>query len=280
MKKKIAAITMVRDDDFFLRKWVDYYGKELGRDNLYILFDGEDQKVADFCEGTHTFIHKRLNNRIVEGERMRLGLLSDKAQELLEKEGYDLVIGVDCDEFIVVDPKLDKGLIDFLSEQPIDYTISPLGVDIGQHLEKESEIDSNRNFLEQRRFGFLDTRYTKGSIIAKPVRWGRGFHRVKGHNFHICPDLYLFHFGCIDMKRMRERFMNPDRIGGTSTRHFNKRTRTIGLVTNNPARDFDKWTAIARKIQAFIRPVYCWNKPAMLGQKVIVEIPERFRKLL
>lgn len=278
--KKIAAITMVRDDDFFLKKWVEYYGKELGRENLYILFDGEDQRVPDFCAGTHTYIHKRLCNQIVEGERMRLGLLSDKAEELLGKQGYDIVIGVDCDEFIIVDPKLKKGLAEFLSEQKINYTISPLGIDIGQHLEKESEIDSNKNFLEQREFGFLDTRYTKGSIIAKPVRWGRGFHRVKGHNFHICPDLFLFHFGCIDIKRMRERFLNPDRIGGKSTRHFNKRTRTISIVTSNEARDFDRWTKIARKMQTFIRPIYSWNKPAMLGQKIVVDIPARFRKIL
>ncbi len=278
--KKIAAITMVRDDDFFLRKWVDYYGRELGRGNLYILFDGEDQTVPDFCEGTHTFIHKRLSNQIVEGERMRLGLLSDKAEQLMERDGYDIVIGVDCDEFIIVDPKLEKGLAEFLSEQDINYTISPLGVDIGQHLEKESEIDGGKNFLEQREFGFLDTRYTKGSIIARPVRWGRGFHRVKGHNFHICPDLYLFHFGCIDIKRMRERFLNPDRIGGKSTRHFNKRTRTISIVTSNEARDFDRWTRIARRMQTFIRPVYAWNKPAMLGRKIVVDIPARFRKIL
>ncbi|MDE6649091.1 MAG: glycosyltransferase family 2 protein [Muribaculaceae bacterium] len=278
--KKIAAITMVRDDDFFLRKWVEYYGKELGRENLYILFDGEDQKVPDFCKGTHTYIHKRLNNRIVEGERMRLGLLSDKAAELLEKDGYDIIIGVDCDEFIIVDPKVGKGLAEYLSAQDIDFTISPLGVDIGQHLDKESEIDGNAKFLQQRRFAYLDTRYTKGSIIAKPIRWGRGFHRVKGHNFHICPDLYLFHFGCIDMKRMRERFMNPDRIGGSSTRHFKKRTKTISIVTNNEAKDFDRWTNIARKIQTWIRPPYSWNKPAMLGYKIVVEIPERFRNIL
>lgn len=271
---------MVRDDDFFLRRWVDYYGKELGRENLYILFDGEDQTVPQFCEGTHTYIHKRLNNQIVEGERMRLELLSDKAEELLTKEGYDIVIGVDCDEFIIVDPARGMGLGEFLSSRPIDYTISPLGVDVGQHLEKESEVDAGRRFLEQRQYAYLDTRYTKGSIIAKPVRWGRGFHRVKGHNFHICPDLYLFHFGCIDMKRIKERFTNPDRIGGTSNRHFKKRTRTIDLVTDLPARDFDRWTAIARRMQTLIRPVYSWNKPAMLGRKIVVRIPERFRHIV
>ena len=128
--KKIAAITMVRDDDFFLRKWVDYYGKEIGRDHLYILFDGEDQQVPDFCAGLHTFVHKRLSKDIVVGERMRMDLLSNKAKELFEKEGYEIVIGVDCDEFIVVDPKIGKSLAEFLSEQEIDTTISPLGIDL------------------------------------------------------------------------------------------------------------------------------------------------------
>ena len=32
--KKIAALTMVRNDDFYLRKWVEYYGAQLGKENL------------------------------------------------------------------------------------------------------------------------------------------------------------------------------------------------------------------------------------------------------
>ncbi len=74
--------------------------------------------------------------------------------------------------------------------------------------------------------------------------------------------------------------INPDRIGGTSTRHFQKRTRTINLVTNNEAQDFDKATALARKMQTWIRPVYAWNKPAMLGRVMVVELPERFKNIL
>ena len=32
---------MVRNDEFYLRKWVEYYGAQLGRENLKIYFDGE-----------------------------------------------------------------------------------------------------------------------------------------------------------------------------------------------------------------------------------------------
>ena len=37
--KKICAITMVRNDEFYLRKWVEYYGAQLGRENLRVFFD-------------------------------------------------------------------------------------------------------------------------------------------------------------------------------------------------------------------------------------------------
>ena len=35
--KRIAAITMVRGDAFYLRKWTAWYGGQLGEENLYIL---------------------------------------------------------------------------------------------------------------------------------------------------------------------------------------------------------------------------------------------------
>ena len=80
--KKIAAITMVRNDDFFLRKWVEYYGGELGRENLYIYFDGEDQIVGDFCQGANVHVHSKIGTQVVAAEKGRLGFLSEKAVEL------------------------------------------------------------------------------------------------------------------------------------------------------------------------------------------------------
>ena len=34
--RRIAAITMARNDDFFLNRWVRYYGEALGYEHLYI----------------------------------------------------------------------------------------------------------------------------------------------------------------------------------------------------------------------------------------------------
>lgn len=277
--KRIAAVTMVRNDDFYLRKWVDYYGSQLGKENLYIFFDGLDQTIAPFCEGTNAKLVKKIGSQVVEAEKGRLKFLSNKAASLLV-EDYDLVIGVDADEFIVVDPKLGKTLPEFLSGLNIKSSVSGLGIDFGQKLGEEGDITEDQPFLRQRHYGQIGTRYTKPSILAKPLVWGSGFHRIKGHNFHIVKDLYLFHFGYFDMKRLQDRFADQDRLAQGWGKHMEKRSRTIRLVTDKKARDFDCWTSFARICQTIVRPPYALNKPAMFEAKIIVRIPERFQDIV
>ncbi|MBP3202045.1 MAG: glycosyltransferase family 2 protein [Bacteroidales bacterium] len=278
--KKIAAITMVRNDDFYLKKWVEYYSAQLGgKEHLFIYYDGTDQTIAPFCEGTYAELVPKIGTQVVSAEKGRLKYLSEKAAILLQ-DGYDLVIGVDADEFIVVDPKLGKTLVQYLSEIKIKGAASGLGLDFGQKLGEEDNITEDRPFLEQRHYAQLGTRYTKPSILAEPLRWGSGFHRVKGHNFHIVKDLYLLHFGYFDMKRLEDRFNDKDRLAQGWGKHMKKRSRTIRLVTNLKARNFERWTAFARICQTIVRPPYAWNKPAMFGLKLVVRIPERFRSVL
>ena len=277
--KRIAALTMVRNDDFYLRKWVDYYGAQLGRENLYIYFDGTDQKIAPFCEGTHAELHEKIGTQVVSAEKGRLKFLSERAADLLAG-GYDLVIGVDADEFIVVDPKLGVGLQEFLSNRRIGVSLSALGLDFGQKLGEEPDVTDDKPFLQQRHYAQIGTRYTKPSIVAKPCVWGSGFHRIKGHNFHIAKDLYLLHFGYFDMKRLQDRFGDADRISQGWGAHMQKRSRTIRYVTDLPARDFGRWTRFARICQTVCRPPYSLNKPAMLELKIVVRIPERFRNIV
>ena len=279
MKKRIATLTMVRNDDFFLRKWVEYYGSELGKENLYIYYDGEDQVIGDFCQGTNVFVHPKIGTQVVAAEKGRLKFLSEKAAELFA-QGYDLVIGVDADEYIVVDPKLCVGLREYLSSQSIDVCLSPLGLDFGQKLGEEDDLSMERSFLSQRHYAQIGTRYTKPSIIAQPCRWGSGFHRVKGHNFHIASDLYLLHFGYADKRILEERLGDVDRVAQGWEKHIYKRSRTIKYATEKKARDFDRWMRFARICQTWCRPPYALNKPAMFELRIVVKIPERFRNVL
>ena len=277
--KRIAALTMVRNDEFYLRKWVEYYGTQLGKEHLYIFFDGTDQQIPPFCEGTHAMAIPKVGTDVVSNDKGRVAVMSEKAAELFAN-GYDLVIGTDADEFVVVDPKLGQSLPEYLSNCEIGVSLSPLGLDFGQKLGEEGDIEGSRPFLQQRHYAQIGTRYTKCSVIAQPCEWGSGFHRIKGRNFHIGRDLYLLHFGYFDMRRLQERFQDADRLKLGWEAHMRKRARTIRYCTDLPARDFERWTRFARICQTLCRPPYALNKPAMLELKIVVRIPERFRDLV
>lgn len=276
---RVAALTMVRNDDFFLEKWVEYYGRELGKENLFVFFDGTDQQIPEFCAGTNAEAVEKIGSHVVSAEKGRLRFLSEKAKTLLEA-GYEAVIGVDADEYIVADPKLKVSLISYITSHNNGKTLSALGLDFGQKLGKEGDLTLASPFLEQRKYARIGTRYTKPSVLFRPSHWGSGFHRIKGENFQIGKDLYLMHFGYSDIKTIEDRFKDADRISQGWERHIRKRSRTIRYVTSLKARNFDRMTRICRVIQSMVRPPYAWNKPAMFGSKIIVEIPSRFREIL
>lgn len=273
MTKHIAAITMARNDTFFLSRWIEYYGREIGTENLYIYLDGTDQDIPENAGAAHITKLPHTDMSRSAGDKYRIGKMSDLANELLKK--YDIVIGCDCDEFLIVDPALNTSLAKYLSNTEIHTTLSGLGLDVGQHLTHEKPLDSSKPFLAQRAYALLSTRYTKPVVINRPVRWGSGFHSINGHNFHIDPNLYLLHFGAVDMEMLvaKAASRGPDWVN-----HLKRRGNgTINDVTNRPAHG-EKWLKIARIMQRIFRPIYAWDKPGMLGIKRIVKIPNRFIK--
>ena len=273
MTKHIAAITMARNDTFFLSRWIEYYGREIGTENLYIYLDGTDQEIPENAGAAHITKLPHTDMSRSAGDKYRIGKMSDLANELLKK--YDIVIGCDCDEFLIVDPALNTSLAQYLSNTEIHTTLSGLGLDVGQHLTHEKPLDSSKPFLAQRAYALLSTRYTKPVVINRPVRWGSGFHSINGHNFHIDPNLYLLHFGAVDMEMLvaKAASRGPDWVN-----HLKRRGNgTINDVTNRPAHG-EKWLKIARVMQRIFRPIYAWDKPGMLGIKRVVKIPNRFIK--
>ncbi|MDE5968170.1 MAG: glycosyltransferase family 2 protein, partial [Muribaculaceae bacterium] len=109
----------------------------------------------------------------VSTERQRSRFISAKAADLFAN-GADMVIATDADEFLVVDPALGVELADFLSALPPHDCHSGFGVDVLQHLPTEGKIDFSKPFLQQRFRGWLYSRYTKPSIITRPLTWGGG----------------------------------------------------------------------------------------------------------
>ncbi len=271
--KKIAAITMARNDEFFLSRWVDYYGHELGNENLYIILDGTDQTEPQNADGANIIKLTHVEMSRTAGDKYRIGKISDLANELFKT--YDIVIGCDSDEFLVVDPATKKSLREYLSSTKIKTTVSGLGFDIGQNMKTEKPLDQTRPMLEQREYALLSTRYTKPVVLSRPARWGSGFHSVKGKNFHIDKNLYLFHFGAVDMEMLIKK---AEKRGADWVNHLRRRGNgTINLTTTKTAHG-ERHIKIARMLQRIFRPIYALDKPGMFGIKWVVKIPTRFQK--
>ena len=273
--KKIAAITMARNDEFFLSRWVEYYGQELGNENLYIILDGTDQDAPKNATGTNIIKLPHTDMSRAAGDKYRIGKISDLANELFKT--YDIVIGCDSDEFLIVDPNAKKSLCEYLSESKYKTTVSGLGFDIGQNMKTEKPIDTSKPMLSQREYALLSTRYTKPVVLFRPARWGSGFHHVKGKNFHIDKNLYLLHFGAVDMNMLIKK---AEKRGADWVNHLRRRGNgTINAVTNKPAHG-ETHIKIARIMQRIFRPIYAIGKPGMIGIQWVIKIPKRFTKTM
>ena len=271
--KRIAAITMARDDEFFLSRWIAYYGKQFGTENLYILLDGTDQAIPKNAGNAHITKLPHTPMSRAAGDKYRIGKLSDLANELLET--YDIVIGCDTDEFLIVDPNIKTTLAQYLSNIKPRTSVSGLGLDIGQNMKHEQTLDMGAPLLEQREYALMSTRYTKPVVLMRHAHWGSGFHHIKGHSFHIDKNLYLLHFGAVDMKMLETKAAAR---GADWLNHLKRRGNgTINAVTNKTAHG-EKYLGRARIMQRIFRPIYAIGKPGMLGIKWVVKIPNRFKK--
>ena len=274
MTKAICALTMVRNDAVFIRKWVDYYGKALGRKNLFIILDGHDQEMPENTKGVNAIFLPKVHAQLVKADRRRARVMSHFAAGLLYH--YEMVIGVDIDEFVVVDPALGQNLPEYLSKLPLRSSYSSLGMDVGQHISTESPANFSKPLLSQRKFAMLSSRYSKPSIIMKPVTWGSGMHRIKGHNFKIDPNLYLFHFGMVDKKQSETRENDADLLKAGWGKHMARRGNLLHIIEKSTPLDGDDYIPTARKLQQNRRPLYALNKPKMIKGSPVIRIPERF----
>ena len=269
---------MARNDEFYLNKWVKYYGSLLGEENLYIYLDGLDQKAPSGDGRANVVIVEKQGIKVVEAEKRRLNFLSDRAAEMFAA-GYDLVIGADSDEFLICDPKTGKTLPEYLSSIKINTVVGGLGLDIGEHLKNEKPFNPEIPIMDHRSHALISSKFTKASVISCPVRWGRGFHRVRGHMYHIDPNLYLLHCGNTDYKMLLAKHDSADIIARKEQKHFRRsRMRVVHDITAKRAIDGDKVFRLARNIQRIFKPLYAWNKPSMLKMRWVVKLPSRFKK--
>lgn len=189
---KIAVITQVFNEDFFLPIWLNHYGRLFGYANLFVIDDGSDD--GSLNDWRIRNIIKKKRAPLDESERAQF--VSKVHSELLKK--YDIVIYTDCDELIVLDPQAGGDLRDFLGQLRVNC-ISFIGFNVLHDYGKEPDIDLKKPLFSQRHFLKFEWGYCKPLASRVPILWSPGFHKC---NLATSTSrfLFLFHLRSIDYR--------------------------------------------------------------------------------
>ncbi len=200
---RVCAITMVADETEMLPLWLDYYGRELGHDNLFVLDDNSTDGSTDDLPCSVLRLPPAPWKR--KWSKARRGIINGLARGLLEV--YDTVIFVDADEFLLPDPAKYDGLADYLSRGPDQEVIAGVGVDLLHDAAHEPPIDLSSRVLTQRSLVKIEPGMCKPAVKRVPEPWLAGGHGIRA-DFRVDPDLLLLHLKYYDeghLRRVAER---------------------------------------------------------------------------
>ena len=231
-KKLLCALTHARQESFFLAKWINYYGAIVGRENLYVVLDGDDWEPEVDLTGINVEV-------VLDGPRKRrrndqwaASTMSKKANFL--RKSHEFVIRGDVDEYVVVDPACGLGWEEALRAVGDQGYTFALGIDMVQRPAETTPLDASKPILSQRRFGFVADRYTKPFVIWRWNNWSGGAHRLLNRGVIMNPHFVLFHMALCDVQIAQERM---DARGGQGQHasfvgHQNDRLNTFNEVSD------------------------------------------------
>jgi hypothetical protein len=208
LAKRVACLTMTRDEDVFLTVWHRYYARLFGVDNLFIVDHNSSAsppaQVLGAGERNVFRIPFDSPSHMTEGDRFafdreRFHFVSDLIAALLKY--YDTVIFNDTDEVFVADPEVYPDLATYIASND-NEVIAGIGLEILHDPVEEPSFDPASPVLAQRCNFVYRFHHSKPHILSQPCRiGGHGSRRP----FSLDPDLYLMHLKFVDWDRSLER---------------------------------------------------------------------------
>lgn len=214
----LAFVTMVYQDEFFLKLWIDYYLQFVERKDLHVICHGPQPYAEEIAEGCNIAVCDR-DPTDGQMDRDRFAFVSSYCSALVGSNRR--VIYNDVDEVIVLDPDHGDHLAEFLLG--IDASIrvvSPLGLEIIHRTDLEGDYDYDRKMLSQRKYIRMSGHYTKPNITNKELRFGPDGHGCSHDRLCLDERLLTFHLKWFDalfhLRRFRDRLdMRAIRDDGT-----------------------------------------------------------------
>lgn len=257
-RPRIAALTHVRHDDVLLDLWVRHYGRLVGRQNCFVILDGDDWQSPVDLSGVNVIPLPRpmaRMNRVRIDRRMQRQQL-DLMARLFDDHGYDYVVKGDCDEYLVPDPRGTATLADVVAEADAVGVVYSSGIDVLHDTAREPPLDPARDVMSQRHLASLSQSYCKVNLIGRAahrqgVTLNAGGHRASADlPVHVSQGYYMIHLGWCDRPLWAARVqprLDQDR-GDSFRSYFDDRARIFDAAgaAAPDALPFDPAMAAAR----------------------------------
>jgi hypothetical protein len=196
---RVAVLTTTRDEADMLPRWIDYYGGQVGVDNLLVLDDNTaDGSTKDLPCSVYRLPPAPWRWDWAVG---RIRMVNGIAQGLLAC--YDVVVFTDVDEFLVPDPARYDGLRDYLAARTDREVIAPLALNVLHNPDQEPDLDPARPVLAQRRFVKFAPVMCKPLLKRIPAAWRPAFHGINAP-YEIDRDLLMLHLKYYDLAALRK----------------------------------------------------------------------------
>jgi hypothetical protein len=171
--KTIAAVTIAFNEDYMLKKWVDYYGKILGYENLFIIDDGSENNPKNYLPKSVNVISQPRTTF----ESWRLCRSLSKLQRLL-LETYDVVIALDSDEFLVTNredcPTIKEHIqLAYTNDESI---IQTQGWELIHLIDREPNLNENIPIGLQRKHLIRNNGFDKPAVANTEISFVIGNH--------------------------------------------------------------------------------------------------------
>ena len=250
-KADLAVVTMVHDDHAFLRRWVDHYGGEVGRENLYILRHGADPEIDRIAEGANV-LHVPNPPDKTGFDRRRWAALSQIASGLTLY--YNWVLCGDVDELVVLDPAAGTGLARHLLERldrpGAPQVVIPLGLEVVHLPEDEpAPLDPARPVLDQRRNLRVHSNYAKPCLIRRRAAFSVGGHGIAIDGAEVDEALLLFHLRYMDDGLSRARLDARARFAEAKNGPEAEDSEGIASAWSRSAAEFERLRALPRAVE-------------------------------
>lgn len=197
-KKKFAIFTIVKNESYFLPKWISYYKRFLEKEDIYVL-DHQSNDGSTECIDVNVI--PVINEMAFDHQ-----WLVDTVQNFQEKllNSYECVIFAESDELIYsTEMDLVSVVDEFLKSDKM--FVKCKGFEVIQDLERESPLNVEDTILDKRNYWFRYPLYDKVLLSKIPLKWDWGFHTCRDINASYAYELTLCHLHRVDFELMLKR---------------------------------------------------------------------------